>query len=264
MAAQLIHNMIIHYTDRGAAEQPVVVLIHGLGCSLKYWECVLHAEELRPYRILAIDLPGFGLSAKPDSYTYTLASQAEIVHALLLSLNIPRVTLIGHSMGGSIAILFALAYPDLVDRLIVIEPNLKASDAHLSREIVRRSETEFIAHYEAFKQIAVKTVQHWFVNGDRSDVEEYLQELLKTTPISMYRSAHSLIEVTAEEMFLKQFKQLPLPKYFLIGEESIRLRGVPESFQGSNVQMIIVPGVGHMMMVDNPDVFNQTLAAVLS
>lgn len=263
MAEMMIQNIQINYNDQGETSQPVLLLIHGLGCSLKYWTCVFEAEALKQYRILAIDLPGFGLSAKPDTYDYRLASQAAVVYALLQALKIQRVTVIGHSMGGTVAILLAQAHPEIVERLIVIEPNLRANDAHLSREIVRHSEVDFITHYNAFKQTAITTVHNWFVNPDRSDVEEYTQELLKTTPITMYRSARSLIDVTADDAFLDHFQQLPLPKYFLIGEESARIKGIPESFQTSSVHTVIVPGVGHMMMVDNPQLFNQTLAMVL-
>lgn len=263
MAVQLLQNIEVNYAYRDNESQPVLVLIHGLGCSLKYWGCVFEAPELSQYRILALDLPGFGMSEKPDTYDYDLHSQAEMTYALVRALGISTFTLIGHSMGGAIAILLARKYPDSVERLVVIEPNLKASDAHLSREIVRHSETEFVGRYEAFKRIAVETVQNWFVNSHRADLEEYIRELLKTTPISMYRSALSLMTVTADDLFVQRFQELSLPKDFLIGEETIKIRNLPESFQESDVNTIIVPGVGHMMMVDNPLLFNQTLASIL-
>lgn len=263
MFLQRIRNIEVNYHVYGNPSQPVLVLIHGLGCSLKYWRCVFAAQELSRYRIVALDLPGFGMSAKPDTFDYDLHSQAEMTYALLHTLNIPRFTLIGHSMGGAIAILLARKYPDSVERLVVIEPNLKASDAHLSREIIRHSEAEFVGQYEDFKHMAVETVQSWFVNSHHADIEEYLRELLKTTPISMYRSARSLMTVTADETFIQQFQTLPMPKDFLMGEETLKIRSVPESFTHSDVHTVIVPGVGHMMMVDNPALFNQTLASIL-
>ncbi len=258
-----VKNIGVHYREQGNAHQPTLLLIHGLGCSLKYWMCIFEAEELAHYRIIALDLPGFGMSEKPGKYDYSLFSQADIVFTFIQALHIQNLTLIGHSMGGSIAILLAYKYLEWVKRLLVIEPNLRASDAHLSRDIIRYSEPGFVNRYEEFKRIAITTVQNWFVNSSRADIEEYASELLKTTPISMYRSAVSLMTVTADDTLLTQFHQLALPKYFLIGGETMRTRSLPRSLQSSNVHTVIVPGVGHMMMVDNPSLFNKTLASVL-
>jgi len=263
MPVLTVKNMRLYYKKQGKVYQHALLFIHGLGCSLKYWACVFDAEELANYRIIALDLPGFGMSEKPDTYNYSLFSQADIVFAFIEALNIRNFTLIGHSMGGSIAILLAHKYPKLVKKLLVIEPNLKANDAHLSRDIIRYSESGFVSRYEEFKRTAIATVQDWFVNPHRAGIEEYIAELLKTTPISMYRSARSLIEVTADDTLLTQFQQLALHKYFLVGGETMKNRSIPKSFQNGNVHTVIVPGVGHMMMVDNPLLFSRTLASVL-
>ncbi len=263
MPIQRLHDIDVNYSDQGDPSQPVLVLIHGLGCSLQYWGCVFDAPELSHYRIVALDLPGFGLSGKPDTFDYNMHSQADMTYALMQALGIRRCTVIGHSMGGAVAILLAHKYSDSLERLVVVEPNLKASDAQLSREIIRQPEAEFVGQYDDFTRIAVKTVQNWFVNSHRADLEEYIRELLQTTPISMYRSALSLIRVTADESFIQKFQDLPFPKDFIIGAETLKIHNIPESFANSDVNTVIVPGVGHMMMVDNPVLFNQTLASIL-
>lgn len=263
MPIMTVHNLKIHYREQGAAQQPTLLLIHGLGCSLKYWACVFAAPELAHYRIIALDLPGFGLSAKPDTFDYSLRSQADLVAAFIRARQAQELTLIGHSMGGSVAILAAHRYPELARRLLVIEPNLKANDAQLSREIIQDSEAEFVTHYAEFQQTAIATVQDWFVNSQRADIDAYIDDLLKTTPISMYRSAHSLIAVTTGETMLTQFQQLALPKYLLIGGETMKVRPLPPELRNGTVQTVIVPGVGHMMMVDNPRLFSKTLASIL-
>ncbi len=258
-----VQNFRLHYRDQGTRHLPTVVLIHGLGCSLRYWNCVFTAPEFTPCRIIALDLPGFGLSEKPEQYDYHLSSQAEIALTFLNTLHIKEFSLVGHSMGGSIAILMALQQPERIKRLLVIEPNLKASDAHLSREIIQLQESVFISRYQAFQQSAIAMVNSWFVNVQQTDLDDYIDELLKTTPISMYRSASSLIETTSDDTLLSQFEQLTLPKHFFVGQESMNVRNIPESFIGSDIHTQIVPGVGHMMMVDNPALFNKTLASAL-
>ena len=131
-----IRNISIHYREQGTPDRPVLLLIHGLGCSLKYWACLFAAQELSPYRIIALDLPGFGLSEKPDAFDYRFESQAELIFDLLDALRIEKCSLIGHSMGGAIAIIMALQRPERLRQLIAIEPNLRAGDAQLSRKIV--------------------------------------------------------------------------------------------------------------------------------
>lgn len=258
-----VNNIRLNYRDQGDSHQPALLLIHGLGCSLRYWKYVFEASELSEYRIIALDLPGFGMSEKPDTYDYQLSSQADIVLAFLESLHIQDFSLVGHSMGGAIVILMALKQPQQVKQLLVIEPNLRASDVHLSREIAQYLESTFIKRYEEFRSSAIATVESWFVNFRQTNLEEYIDELLKTTPISMHRSALSLITSTSDDTLLKQFQRLTLPRHFLIGEESMKTRNIPEGFEANNIHTVIVPGVGHMMMVDNPFLFNKTLATVL-
>ncbi len=259
-----INNIGINYQERAAAERPTIVMIHGLGCSLKYWNCVFDAEEFSEYRLIALDLPGFGESEKPETYDYRFDTQATMMFAALDALQAQDVILVGHSMGGAIAILMALQRPEAIRQLIVIEPNLRAGDVQLGRKIVDyASEADFIAHYEEFRALAIATVTGWFVNFQQTDVDEYIGELLKTTPISMYRSAHSLISVTTGPQFIRRFQQLPLIKHFLIGEETLKDRPKLKEVLGEGVETVVVPGVGHMMMVDDPRIFTSAFASIL-
>jgi len=264
MPTLTINEMAVHYRAQGQAGQPTLVLVHGLGCSLKYWSCVFEAPEFAAYRIIALDLPGFGRSAKSENYDYRLPSQAAVVLALLRELQVEQYILIGHSMGGTVAILMALQQPPQLARLIVIEPNLRACAAQLSRTIVKQTEDDFTAHYAQFQTQAIATVKSWFIDMQQADLAEYIAELLQTTPVSMYRSAASLMQVTAAEDFLLQFQQLALPKYFLVGAETLKTRPLPESLRAADMPVIVVPGVGHMMMVDDPAIFTNALAGVLA
>ena len=259
-----IRNISIHYREQGTPDRPVLLLIHGLGCSLKYWACLFAAQELSPYRIIALDLPGFGLSEKPDAFDYRFESQAELIFDLLDALRIEKCSLIGHSMGGAIAIIMALQRPERLRQLIAIEPNLRAGDAQLSRKIVEYAdEADFIRQYDAFRASAIAAVKSWFVAFQQADLDENIGELLKTTPVSMYRSARSLISVTSDPEFIRRFQRLPIDTHFLIGAETLKNRPLLRELLSKEVTSTIVPGVGHMMMVDDPAVFTATLAALL-
>ncbi|GAK54576.1 hypothetical protein U14_05863 [Candidatus Moduliflexus flocculans] len=259
-----VNHISIHYQERGDIANPTIVMVHGLGCSLKYWDCVFDAPVFSSYRLISLDLPGFGGSEKPNSYDYRFETQAAMIFDVLDALRARDVILVGHSMGGAIAILMALQRPEALRQLIVVEPNLRAGDAQLSKRIVSyANETNFIARYEEFRDLAITLVTGWFVRFHQADLDEYIDELLQATPISMYRSARSLISVTTDPQFIQQFRQLPLNKHFLIGEETLKQRPALKELLGQNVDTVIVPGVGHMMMVDDPTIFTQTLAHIL-
>jgi pimeloyl-ACP methyl ester carboxylesterase len=107
----------IHYVDRG--QGPPLVLIHGLGgsiCNFRYNIPVL-SQHLR---VVALDLKGFGYSERPAAGDYSLTAQARLVGELMDRLGIPRAAVLGHSMGGAIALRLAATWPEKVDRLILV------------------------------------------------------------------------------------------------------------------------------------------------
>jgi pimeloyl-ACP methyl ester carboxylesterase len=112
-----LHGVSIHYVDRG--QGPPLVLIHGLGgsiCNFRYNIPVL-SQHLR---VVALDLKGFGYSERPATGDYSLMAQARLVGELMDRLGIPRAAVLGHSMGGAIALRLAATWPEKVDRLILV------------------------------------------------------------------------------------------------------------------------------------------------
>ena len=106
-----------------AGEGEAVVLIHGLGASKASFLPTLGA--LAPHhRVIAIDLPGFGDSAKPIAGAYDAPFFARAVVALLDALGLERASLVGNSMGGRVAIEVGLAHPARADRLVLLAPSL--------------------------------------------------------------------------------------------------------------------------------------------
>lgn len=97
-----------------------LVLLHGYGEHLLTWRAVIEPLAAQ-YTVLALDLPGFGASDKPDR-PYTLPWLASVVTEVIESRATGPVVLVGHSMGGAIAAQVALERPDLVDALVLIAP----------------------------------------------------------------------------------------------------------------------------------------------
>jgi pimeloyl-ACP methyl ester carboxylesterase len=112
-----LEGVAIHYEDKGQGSP--IVLIHGLGGSISNfrYNIPVLAEHLR---VIALDLKGFGYSERPAASDYSLTAQARLVGELMDRLGISRAAVLGHSMGGAIALRLAATFPEKVDRLIVV------------------------------------------------------------------------------------------------------------------------------------------------
>lgn len=113
----------VHYRDEGLRDGPPLILIHGLLSSLHTWDG--WTRQLgQQYRVIRLDLPGFGLTGpwiRRDS-PYTRDALVGFLREFLDQLKVDKCVLAGHSLGGWIAWEFACAYPDRVGKLILVSP----------------------------------------------------------------------------------------------------------------------------------------------
>lgn len=113
-----LHGRRVHYLTAGD-DGPVLLFLHGLGGSSATWTPVL--QRLGGVaRVIAPDLLGHGGSAAPDSGDYSPAGHATWLRDLLNALGLDRVTVVGHSFGGGVAMQFAYQYPERVQRLVLV------------------------------------------------------------------------------------------------------------------------------------------------
>lgn len=110
-----------HYRDQGNPSGPAIVLVHGGYGSLHNWEFWVPYLQ-RDYRIVTMDLPGHGLTGRVAGDDYTRANMVRLVHELVTELGIGSFVLGGHSMGGGVALAYALKYPEKVKSLILVGP----------------------------------------------------------------------------------------------------------------------------------------------
>jgi len=99
-----------------------VLLLHGKNFSGAYWEPTIRALTAEGFRVVVPDQIGFGKSTKPEAFQFTFQVLADTTRALLDSLHIARLTVVGHSMGGMLATRFALMFPERVEKLVLVNP----------------------------------------------------------------------------------------------------------------------------------------------
>ncbi|MCR5880805.1 alpha/beta fold hydrolase [Phenylobacterium sp. J367] len=117
--ADLGDGLRIHYRDEGPRDAPAVVLVHGFAASLHAWE-PWRARLGDRYRLVTLDLPGHGLTQAPETYAPSTAASVEIVDRLAGQLGLGRFVIGGNSMGGGVAWSYALAHPDKVRGLVLV------------------------------------------------------------------------------------------------------------------------------------------------
>lgn len=105
----------------GATTERTVVLLHGRNFPSSYWEPTIKALAHAGYRVVVPDQIGFGKSSKP-TFAYSFDAMARVTIALLDSLNVARFDLVGHSMGGMLAVRIARAYGQRIDHLVLYSP----------------------------------------------------------------------------------------------------------------------------------------------
>ena len=115
-----IDGINTHYVVAG--EGRPVLLIHGLGASMVVWRENIAALAER-FRVYAIDLPGHGDSDKPD-IEYDADSTVEFLRKFVESLGVGQIALVGNSLGGALALMTALAHPEIVSKLALVSSGL--------------------------------------------------------------------------------------------------------------------------------------------
>jgi pimeloyl-ACP methyl ester carboxylesterase len=112
----VLHGRPVTYAEAGSG--PVLLLVHGMGGDFENWREVV-GPLARRYTVIAPDLPGHGASA-PSNGDYSVGALAVGLRDLLLALGHERATLVGHSLGGGIAMQLAYQFPELAERLVLV------------------------------------------------------------------------------------------------------------------------------------------------
>ena len=116
---QVNEDINLAYVDEGKGSE-TIIFIHGLGSYLPAWKKNI-SELKKQYRCIAIDLPGYGKSSKVI-HSGTMDFYADVIKQFMEKLGLNKAVIAGHSMGGQIAIVMALKYPEYVDKLILVSP----------------------------------------------------------------------------------------------------------------------------------------------
>lgn len=249
---QLHDDVSLAWTRVGGDSPSPLVFLHGLGDSaiMTFAPIACHSA-LEGRGAILLDLPGFGYSTAPASWPGTIDAHADAVIALLDSLHLSRVTIIGHSMGASLALLVAARRPTLVERLILAEPLLVREHSELGKAIAKRREGDFVERGYGMLLLATRRQAR---RGDKA-AQGFLAPLERASPAILHRSAVSLMGDRSPS-FLETLGSLEMPRVLLVGERTeVDLGIVPGA-----IPIVRIPEAGHSMMSENPEAFARAIA----
>jgi pimeloyl-ACP methyl ester carboxylesterase len=140
--------------DSGGKNKPTIVLLHGIAATSKTWDSLIKELDMDEYRVIALDLLGFGKSPKPVSCEYTVDDHVASVHKTLLKLKVRNkpYKIVGHSMGAIISARYCIRYPKEVKKLYLLSLPLYVKDSELHTNISRTRTDFYLNAYEFLSQ----------------------------------------------------------------------------------------------------------------
>jgi len=269
----------VAYVELNPEGAQTVVFVHGLGSYLKFWRYQLDAFAARGYRVLALDLPGYGKSDKPASFPYTMEAMADVVHEFSRKLGAPQPILVGHSMGSQTALSYALRYPQDVKALVLTSP---AGFEHFSpREkawFKRSFSTALIksaTEYSIWGSVRQGNFERW-----RPELDWLIEErvrVAKSPEFDAYAYANvRTVNGLAHNDFVREsLAQVAVPTLIIYGEND---RLIPNPFlhggsardimrygheRISGSKLVGLAGCGHTVQMDCPQEYNPQVLGFL-
>ncbi len=259
----------LHYRqwEEGSAEG--VLLVHGFAGSTFSWRYTAPTLAAEGYRVIAVDLPGFGLSERNLSFAPTATERADLLWSLLESLE-PGYNwhLVGHSMGGGVVAAMALQKPEQVKSISLAAGAIPDS---------RRGRFSLAFHYPPLQRAIRHMATRVFLSEENikdtltsaygrmpaeDEFEGYYRPLLiKDTDASLVAMLN-----TRERNLLGEIEALQLPVLLIWGEEDAWLQ-LKEGYKLDslllNSKMVVMPGEGHCPMETKPEEFTSILVQFL-
>ncbi len=263
------------------------VLFHGKNFCSATWDTTIAALNDAGYRVIAIDQIGFCKSAKPYGYQYSFNQLAENTRALLETLKVYNATIVGHSLGGMLAARYALNYPTLVDRLVLVNP-IGLEDWQAKGVPYVTLETLNKAELDTTRESIRAYQQEVYYHGNWKPEYDRWVDMLGGMYLGPERQLVAWNQAQASDMLLSQpvmyqFGQIRVPTTLMIGmldrtapganrasrDVAARLGDYPALAADAaraipNAKLIPFPTLGHAPQVEDPAAFNRALVDALA
>jgi pimeloyl-ACP methyl ester carboxylesterase len=285
-----IDGVQVYYVARGPEDGPAVVLLHGLLGSTLTWSATLDELAAAGYRVVAIDLPPFGLSDKSPELDYSVSGQADLVVGVMDALGIERAAIVGHSAGGPLAGTIAERYPDRVAKLVLVAPaylgllfaTAMVGDAAIPTHPAEGTSGPGLQPSFALFPILFNPANDPYDPADQARIRAAVvaerARVLQDAPAGpdpfrfMWLPgweagllAYGRSWLNDPALMGPDPAAITVPVLLIAGEYD-QIAGIAEPLQEllPGTELTIIPGVGHIPMQEAPAAFNQALLTFLA
>jgi pimeloyl-ACP methyl ester carboxylesterase len=242
----------MRYFDRPGSG-PTILYIHGLGCSKADFMEMTSAPDLQSFRLVSADSPGCGDSTYDESHPLNIDGVVELIGQFVAHVGLDRFLLVGGSMGGLVALLYAERNPGKIAGFVNVEGNLAAEDCMFSRSVIPHS-------YSHFEKVVFPQIKEALSAKAGRGFAQHLRVLEKANPRAYYDYAFQTVEYSDHGNLLERFLSLPIPKCFLYGTKNRHLSYL-QRLRNSGCTVMEIPNADHFLFYDEPNYYAAALAA---
>ncbi|HEX8369365.1 MAG TPA: alpha/beta hydrolase [Pyrinomonadaceae bacterium] len=242
-----IQGVKVHYNDVGKGKN-ALVFVHGWTCSADFWR--QSVNEFPNYRVIAVDLPGHGISDKPQT-DYSMEYFAKSVEAVLKDAGIKKAVLVGHSMGTPVIRQFYRLYPEKTLGLVIVDGALRPMGT-------KRQEQQYMAFLRAdYKANAPKMVDGMLQPINDEKLKQEIRSAMLATPEHVAISA--MAGMTDEKIWTND--KINVPVLAIMAESPAWKPDTAEFYRtiAPNLTFIMWAGLSHFLMMERPLIFNQAV-----
>jgi pimeloyl-ACP methyl ester carboxylesterase len=262
------NSLTIAYQEKGKGKK-TFLMIHGLGGNLTHWSNNFIENE----HCIALDLPSYGLSTMRNFQTKTdlLDFYAETILAFIQKKKLQNVVLVGHSMGGQIAIITALKNPKSIKKLVLVSPaGFETFEDNEAKGLLSFSKPEtFKNQNEAMVRIGFKRNFYEMPTSTETLIQDRLMMAKCENFNPYFQAVAGGVKGMLEHPVRKELNKIVIPTLIIFGEndELIPNKFLHKSLTTNqiadigkdipNAQTVLIPKAGHLVMYEQSQIFNQ-------
>lgn len=249
-----VNNIRVRYLERNEGGIPLL-LLHGLGGSIESWTNNVSFLSTK-FRVIALDLPGFGLSDKPK-LSYSINFYVSFIEAFIKRIKISNLFLVGSSLGGHVAVEFTLRNRKIVDKLVLISPAGSLPKSFKGTKELKRYIRIVNAKSSRDVSRILTSIDNSMVNSSYADAiykrlslpgakEAFISALKGSANAPRYNNKLERIEADTLLIWGKEDRMIPL-------------RFIRPFMEKGKSRIIILEKCGHRPHVENPKLFNKVV-----